>query len=278
MMVKDLDFQYDKDNHALQGISFQVRKGERIAILGPNGAGKSTLLHILAGLRIPTRGRVEVGGVDVGGRRKAGYVPGVGILFQDPDDQLIMPTVEEDVAFGPLNLGLERETVNDRVAEALRITGMEEFRNRIPFHLSFGEKKRVAMAGVLAMKPEILLLDEPTANLDPAGRRKLIDFLKTLKCTIILATHDITSAIELTDRALIIKGSLLAQGNFHELFRSPGILKSAGLELPDIPLLFTSLAELGLWKGTIPLRRSEALEVFKNNETRKEIQNIKKDE
>ena len=207
-----------------------------MALLGPNGAGKSTLLTVLAGLERPAvGGEALVNGTVLNGKRKPGYVPGVGILFQDPDDQIFMPTVEEDVAFGPINLGLEGEAVRMRVQMALKLTGLEGFGKRVPHHLSFGERKRVALAGVLAMEPDVLLLDEPTANLDPRGRRELMEFLGRLKCTLIVATHDLTAAAMMTEQAVVLDRRVLWEGRFDELFADEKLLERGGLERIAIP-------------------------------------------
>jgi len=235
--VKDLAFTYEDGRRALHDVSFTAGEGERVAILGPNGAGKSTLLMLLAGLIRAASGHATVNGTRLDSRRKPGYVRGVGILFQDPDDQIFMPTVEEDVAFGPINLGLEREVVEMRVDMALRLTGLEDLRERVPHHLSFGEKKRVALAGVLAMEPEVLLLDEPTANLDPRGRGELVEFLRNLKCTILVATHDLFSALEMTERAIVLKGTILGSGEYRDLFADEDVMERASLRLPDLETL-----------------------------------------
>lgn len=230
-----MSYEYGDGQKALEDVSFAVGEGERVAILGPNGAGKSTLLTVLAGLIRATGGHAIVNGIHLDSKRKPGYVQGVGILFQDPDDQIFMPTVEEDVAFGPINLGLEREIVELRVEKALHLTGLEDFRERVPHHLSFGEKKRVALAGVLAMEPDVLLLDEPTANLDPKGRRELIEFLHRLKCTILVATHDLLSAVEMTDRTIVLDGSVIWKGGYPELFGNETVMKRSCLEIPTLP-------------------------------------------
>lgn len=210
-------------------------------------------------------------GLDIGARKKPAYITGVGILFQDPDDQIFMPTVEEDVAFGPINMGLPAEEVEIRVEAALNATGLSDYRKRIPHHLSLGEKKRVAIAGVLAMKPDILLLDEPTANLDPRGRKELIQLLRTLDCTILMATHDLDSAMEITDGALLLDRRLLAEGSYPELLSDPELLTRGNLEMPDIPALFSRLKATGSWNGEIPLTTEEAVTSLIAHLSRSEI-------
>ena len=232
--MKDLKFTYGDGQKALDGVSFSVREGERVAIVGPNGAGKSTLLNVLAGLVRPSGGEAVVRATTIDPKRKPAYIPGVGILFQEPDDQIFMPTVEEDVAFGPINMGLEKDAVRVRVDMALRLTGLDGFGKRVPHHLSFGEKKRVALAGVLAMEPEILLLDEPTANLDPRGRRELMDFLANLKCTLVFATHDLASAIEMTDRTIVLNRTVLWEGGYRALFADKQLMERANLEFQNM--------------------------------------------
>jgi len=256
--IEGLTYTYPDGNRALEGVNLEVKKGERWAVLGPNGAGKSTLLHLIAGLKRPASGSVEVPGRGIEGKRRKGNIPGVGILFQDPDDQLIMPTVEEDVAFGPLNIGLSADEVEKRVEWALKQTEMWEYRKRVPHHLSIGEKKRAAIAGVLAMKPDVLLLDEPTANLDPLARERLLNLLSTLEITLIIATHDQSAAIALTGKAVLLNRRVIGSGDYSALLSSPELMERAGILPPDIPALFLKLRKMGMWEQDIPLDVEEA--------------------
>jgi cobalt/nickel transport system ATP-binding protein len=186
----------------------------------------------MAGLFLPTEGSLSIRGELVTKKNLVKARSNVGLLFQDPDDQIFMPTVWDDVAFGPINIGLDQATVEERVAEAIEMAGIQGYEQRVPHHLSFGEKKRVAIAGVLAMKPSILLLDEPTANLDPQGRRDLMEILDSLEATQVFATHDFSVAYELTAQAVLLMRSIIFQGTFRELVEKPDILKQANLELP----------------------------------------------
>jgi len=208
--VRDLHYTYPDGVEALKGVSFNVEEGECVGIVGPNGAGKSTLLlhlnGLLRGFSPNGKAPVLVKGMPVedGNLRQIRRL--VGLVFQDPDDQLFSPTVFEDVAFGPLNLGLDAREVEERVASALRALGLEGYENRSPHHLSFGEKKRVAIAAVLSTSPEVLVLDEPTANLDPLGRWELIELLKDLPQTKVIASHDLGMIRELCERVVLLNG------------------------------------------------------------------------
>ena len=184
--LKQVDYRYPESQPALQDVNLRIAPGEKVALVGPNGAGKSTLLHLMAGLFRPSAGAVEVGGVRSSKKEAPQVRRQVGFLFQDPDDQIFMPSVFEDVAFGPINMKLSEEEVKQRVAKAMADCGISDFGDRVPHRLSLGEKKRVAMAGLLAMSPDILLLDEPTANLDPLGRRDLGRVLQACPETIFL--------------------------------------------------------------------------------------------
>lgn len=227
--VRELEYSYEDGSPALDGISLDVSSGEIVAVLGPNGAGKSTLLRLLAGLLDPKKGSVQVDGIDIHGKKGDEARRKVGLLFQDPDDQIFMPRVWDDVAFGPINLRLEKDEVERRVEEAMSLAGLTGYEDRVPHHLSFGEKKRVAIAGVLAMKPDILLLDEPTANLDPRGRRELVETVKGLGCTIIIATHDLEAASLVADRAYILSREIIGEGTIDELMADKCLMERADL-------------------------------------------------
>ncbi len=231
--VESLDFSYPDGHQALSGIDLHVHHGERVALLGPNGAGKTTLLLHLNGILRPTSGTVRVAGLEVSDESALEVRRRVGLVFQDPDDQLFMPTVGQDVAFGPANFGLEGEELDARVAEALSAVSMLDAVERAPHHLSYGERRRVAIATVLAMRPEILVLDEPTSNLDPASRRELIDVLRDLPITQLVVTHDLPFALELCPRSLVIDdGRIVASDETVEILTDEGLMKSHRLELP----------------------------------------------
>ena len=234
--IKDLAFAYPDGNQALYGVNLAIKKGERVALLGPNGAGKTTLVMHLNGIHPSMHGSVHVAGDLVDAKNPESIKKirhKVGIVFQDPDDQLFMPTVYEDVAFGPYNAGLRDDELDEAVHRALELVGMYEFKDRPPHHLSFGQRRRVAVATVLAMKPEILVLDEPSSNLDPASRRELADILRSLDITMIMVTHDLPYANELCERALILSGGVIAaDGKTTELLKDKELLKKHRLELP----------------------------------------------
>ncbi|MEV2242585.1 ABC transporter ATP-binding protein [Micromonospora sp. NPDC049891] len=233
--VRGVRYAYPDGHVALHGVDLTVARGERVALLGPNGAGKTTLVLHLNGILTPTEGQIAVGGLAVGRDRAtlAEIRRRVGIVFQDPDDQLFLPTVAEDVAFGPANLGLRGPELAARVDEALAAVGMSEHRDRTPHHLSFGQRRRVAVATVLAMRPEILVLDEPSSNLDPAARRELAGILRTLPVTLLMVTHDLPYAFELCDRSVILDGGrIVADGPTPELLDDEELLARHRLELP----------------------------------------------
>jgi cobalt/nickel transport system ATP-binding protein len=236
LVIEELAFAYPDGNQALYGVNLTIKQGERVALLGPNGAGKTTLILHLNGILTAGHGKVYVAGklVDSNDKESLKLIRSkVGVVFQDPDDQLFMPTVGQDVAFGPYNMGLRNEELNKVVEESLALVGMLEFKDRAPHHLSFGQRRRVAVATVLAMKPEILVLDEPSSNLDPASRRELADILRSLDITIIMVTHDLPYANELCERALILSGGVIASdGKTSELLRDAALLKKHRLELP----------------------------------------------
>lgn len=224
---------YPDGHEALRGVSLRIGAGERVAVLGPNGAGKSTLCLHLNGILEPTRGSVRVCGLPVGGENLLEVRRRVGVVFQDPDDMLFMPTVAQDVAFGPSNLGFSNAEVKERVGQALAAVGMEEVKDRPPHHLSFGQKKRVATAAVLSMEPEILVLDEPSSNLDPRSRREFGEILAGLSQTIVMVTHDLPYALEVCDRAVILDGGrAVADGQISDVFNDPELLRAHDLELP----------------------------------------------
>jgi cobalt/nickel transport system ATP-binding protein len=234
--ISGLAFAYPDGNQALFGVNLTVAKGERVALLGPNGAGKTTLVMHLNGIHTAQRGVVSIAGekIDAADKESLKKVRSqVGIVFQDPDDQLFMPTVREDIAFGPYNMGYRGSELDAIVNEALEQVGMLNFADRAPHHLSFGQRRRVAVAGVLAMKPEILVLDEPSSNLDPASRRELATILKSLDITIFMVTHDLPYALELCERAVVLSGGLIAEDSSTRALLADGEkLAKYRLELP----------------------------------------------
>ncbi|MFE9707756.1 energy-coupling factor ABC transporter ATP-binding protein [Streptomyces sp. NPDC005930] len=231
--VSGLAFAYPDGHQALFGVDFSVARGERVALLGPNGAGKTTLVLHLNGILSGGTGTVTVAGLPVDRRNMAEIRRRVGIVFQDPDDQLFMPTVREDVAFGPAAAGVKGAELEACVERALTLVGMAEFKDRPPHHLSFGQRRRVAVATVLAMEPEILVLDEPSSNLDPASRRELADILRSLDVTVLMVTHDLPYALELCPRALVLSdGVIAADGPTAELLSDDALMRAHRLELP----------------------------------------------
>ena len=236
LLIEELAFAYPDGNQALFGVNLKISKGERVALLGPNGAGKTTLVMHLNGILSTLHGKVFVAGKLVDSKDKEGLKQirsKVGIVFQDPDDQLFMPTVGQDVAFGPYNMGLRDAELDEVVTQALSMVGMLEYKDRPPHHLSFGQRRRVAVATVLAMKPEILVLDEPSSNLDPASRRELAEILRSLDITIIMVTHDLPYAYELCERSLILSGGIIAaDGKTEDILKNEELLKKHRLELP----------------------------------------------
>ena len=234
--ISDLAYAYPDGNQALYGVNLSINQGERVALLGPNGAGKTTLVLHLNGI-IPTmQGQVRVAGELVDSKNAESIKSvrhKVGIVFQDPDDQLFMPTVGQDVAFGPYNAGLRGIELDKAVKEALELVGMSEFIDRPPHHLSFGQRRRVAVATVLAMKPEILVMDEPSSNLDPAARRELAEIITSLDVTLLMVTHDLPFAHELCQRAVILSaGIVAADDEISRVLSDKQLLTAHRLELP----------------------------------------------
>ncbi len=230
--IQDLSYTYPDGHAALRGVSLNIRACEKVALVGPNGAGKSTLLLHLNGI-LSGEGRVQVAGLEVNGPNLGQVRSCVGLVFQSPDDQLFSPTVYEDVAFGPIYQGLPEAEVRARVEEALQVVGMSAYARRVSHHLSMGEKKRIAIATVLSMKPEILALDEPTAGLDPRARRGLINLLAGLPLTMLVSTHDMLMVRELFPRMVIMdEGRVVADGPTRALLEDAALLEAHGLEKP----------------------------------------------
>ncbi|WP_431843269.1 energy-coupling factor ABC transporter ATP-binding protein [Calidifontibacter indicus] len=231
--VRGLAFAYPDGHQALFGVDLHVHRGERVALLGPNGAGKTTLVLQLNGILRAGAGSVAVSGLPVEDRNILEIRRRVGVVFQDPDDQLFMPTVRDDVAFGPRNLGLKGADLDRRVADALEQVGMNDFADRPPHHLSFGQRRRVAIATVLAMQPEILVMDEPSSNLDPASRREIAEIVRSLDVTMLMVTHDLPYAVELCERSVILSGGVIAaDGATTDLLADAELMRTHRLELP----------------------------------------------
>jgi cobalt/nickel transport system ATP-binding protein len=235
LKLTNLAFAYPDGHQALFGVNLEIKKGERVAVLGPNGAGKTTLVLHLNGILNGT-GEVEVAGLKLNVDDKENLLEirrRVGIVFQDPDDQLFMPTVREDVEFGPFNMGLRGSALESRVNFALAQVGMTDFAERAPHHLSFGQRRRVALATVLAMEPEILIMDEPSSNLDPASRRELADIVRSLDVTVLMVTHDLPYALELCPRSVILSGGVIVSDkSTREILNDEKLMAENRLELP----------------------------------------------
>ena len=229
----DVHYRYPNGYEALCGVSFCITHGEKVALVGANGAGKSTLLLHTNGLLIPSQGEVVMGGIKLTRRTLPLVRQSVGLVFQDSDNQLFMPTVEEDVAFGPSNMRLEPEEIRRRVTEALDAVGALDLRGESPFRLSGGQKKRVAIATVLSMEPSVLVMDEPTSNLDPRARRQIIDLIRRFGHTTLIATHDMEMVLDLCDRTIVMKqGRIVADGSTRHVFGDLALLEECGLEQP----------------------------------------------
>ena len=231
--IHDLSFSYPDGHQALSQTNLDLLRGEKVALVGPNGAGKSTLLIHLNGILHKQSGQIEICGLSLTDQNLGRIRAMVGLVFQSPDDQLFSPTVFDDVAFGPIYQGLSPDIVKARVYEALRMVRMEDYAQRVSHHLSVGEKKRIAIATVLSMQPEVLVLDEPSAGLDPRARRGLINLLRELPQTMIVATHDLPLVKELLPRTIIMdQGKIVADGNTSQILSDEDLLAEHGLEKP----------------------------------------------
>ena len=230
---KNVSFRYPDGTEALQDVSFRITHGESVGIIGANGAGKSTLLLHMNGSLMPTSGTVNIGDLYLTRQTRQEIRRKVGIVFQNPDDQLFMPTVYEDVAFGPLNLGMDEAAVRERVKATLNLVNSFELRNKPPHHLSCGQKSAVAIASVMAVEPDILAMDEPAANLDPKSRRLLINLLKTFTHSRIIASHDLDLILDVCQRCIVIReGMVVADGQSREILSNRTLLEANNLELP----------------------------------------------
>ena len=266
LSIKNLSYTYPDGTHALKNINMEILKGQKVAIMGPNGAGKSTLFSHFNGLTEPKSGYLEIDGKKMEYDKKSllEVRQKVGIVFQDPNDQLFAPTVKEDVAFGPMNLGLSYEEVEKRVNEALELVGMEKFKDKTPHHLSGGQQKRVAIAGIIAMKPEIMILDEPTAGLDPQGVDKVLDILNNLNkdgMSIVISSHDIEMVNGFAEKIFVLnEGEILASGDKQEIFSDKELLKKAHLKAPITTEILYQLKEKGFDVDTTKINISEVVD------------------
>jgi len=230
---KKVTFRYPDGTQALRDVSFRITHGESVGIIGSNGAGKSTLLLHMNGYLMPSSGTVNIGDIYLTRQTRQEIRRKVGVVFQNPDDQLFMPTVYEDVAFGPLNLGMDEAAVRERVEAALGLVNGLDLQNKPPHHLSCGQKSSVAIASVMAVEPDILAMDEPAANLDPKSRRGLINLLKTFKHSKIIASHDLDLILDVCHRCIVIReGTVVADGPAQEILTNKRLLEENNLELP----------------------------------------------
>ena len=264
--TKNLSYTYHDGTQALKNVNIKIRKGEKIAIMGPNGAGKSTLFSHFNGLNEPTSGHVEIDGEKIIFERDEliKVRQKVGIVFQDPNDQLFAPTVKEDVAFGPMNLGLDYDEVEKRIRESLEMVGMSGFEEKTPHHLSGGQQKRVAIAGIIAMRPDIMILDEPTAGLDPEGVDKVLDILNNLNnegISIVISSHDIEMVNQFADKIFVLHdGEIIAEGDKHQIFSDKELLKKAHLKAPVTTEILYKLKENGIDVDTEKISIEETVE------------------
>lgn len=238
----NVHYTYSNGYEALKGVSFRIGHGEKVALVGANGAGKSTLLLHSNGLLLPTQGDVNIGDIPVCRKTLPIIRQTVGLVFQNPDDQLFMPTVAEDVAFGPINMKLPPPEIERRVTQALEDVGASALRDRTAYQLSGGQKRSVAIATVLSMGPDILVMDEPSSNLDPKARRQLINLVRSFTHTCLIATHDLEMVWELCERTIVMKdGMILADGSTQDIFIDKCLLEESGLEQPYQAILKHSL-------------------------------------
>ena len=260
--VEGVSFSYPGGHEVLQHVSCAIRKGEKVALIGPNGAGKSTFMSLLNGVEMPSVGKVVIGDLEVNRDNLIKVRRQVGVVFQDPDDQLFCPTVFDDVAFGPLNLGLSPDEIHDRVQEALALVGLTGFEQRSSFHLSFGERKRLALATVLSYQPDVLVFDEPSTNMDPLNRRRLINWLQASDKTILLCTHDLDIALEVCSRCLVlVGGKIVADGPASEILYDRHFLEANNLELP-LALMTHELLHEKLKSGQMDAEHRRIIEKF----------------
>ncbi|WP_088227405.1 ATP-binding cassette domain-containing protein [Desulfosporosinus sp. FKB] len=269
--VSEVSYIYNDGHQALKNINMSIRKGERIAILGPNGAGKSTLFQLFNGLLKATSGKVSIKDLPVQKENLPEIRRSIGMVFQDPDDQLFNSSVRQEIAYGLMNMRISGQALEDAIAWALKVVGMQGFEAKSPHNLSGGEKKRIALASVLAMKPEVLVLDEPTAALDPRGVSKLVRLLNSINrdlgITLIFATHDVDIVPLLADRVyLLSKGEIVLDGTTAEVFRHKETIRQIDLRLPRVAHLAELLARDGNLNMTnLPLTIGQAKHLLEDN-------------
>ncbi|MHA1265595.1 MAG: energy-coupling factor ABC transporter ATP-binding protein [Candidatus Helarchaeota archaeon] len=261
--VKNLSYRYPDKTLALQNISFQIKTGECVGLIGPNGAGKSTLLLTLMGFLKPFKGSITLFKQELNNKTKKNLRMQIGMVFQDPNDQLFSPTLWEDLAFGPYNLGYDQDEINRRIDKTLQIIGLEKYKDKPPHHMSFGEKKRAALGTILTMDPKILLLDEPFSNLDPESYAEILQLIQSFKeqnLTIIIATHDVDVLPNLVDRCILLDdGHIIIDSSVHEVLSDFELLMTHKLRMPLIGQLFYKLQNHHLLKdGRLPLTLNEA--------------------
>jgi cobalt/nickel transport system ATP-binding protein len=264
--VEGLSYSYSDGTKALDDVSLTINEGEKVVVVGPNGAGKTTFfLHLNGTIKNPD-GNVLVFGKRIADLKIEDRIHQVGVVFQDPDDQLFMPTVFDDVAFGPINMGLDKGEVENRVHKALSKVGLEGFEEKVPHNLSYGQKKRVALAAVLSMEPKVLVLDEPTANLDPKSRVDFISLISDLNerdgITTIIAMHDVNALPALADRVYVLNKRIVAEGSPRDIFSDWSLLNENNLEAPDVFKLFKVLNCFGYSSEDLPLSFDEAVEIL----------------
>lgn len=231
--ARELYYSYPDGHKAVNGMSFTIHHGESVGIIGMNGAGKSTILMLLMGIIFPDSGEVLVGDIHLTKKTMAAIRQRLGMVFQNPDDQLFMPTVFDDAAFGPRNYKLDEKEVENRVNNALALVGISDLKDRVPYKLSGGEKRAAAIASVLSMQPDVLIMDEPTSALDPKARRRVMELLKSFEHTKIITSHDLDMVYDLCSRVIVIKdGRVAADGPANEILTDRGLLDNCGLELP----------------------------------------------
>ncbi|MEL4305399.1 ABC transporter ATP-binding protein [Methanococcoides sp. LMO-2] len=262
--ITDLNYSYPDGTKALDNVNIEIEQGEKIVIMGPNGAGKTTLFLHLNGVIRSDQDCVKIFGQNIGKMKTEDRIREVGVVFAEPDDQLFMSTVYDDVAFGPLNMGLDEEEVDRRVKKALATVGLEGFEEKVPHHMSFGQKKKAALAAVLSMEPRVLVLDEPTANLDPKSRADLIRVINDLNrnhgITTIIAMHDINALSELADRVYVLNRSIVAEGTTRDIFSDPILVKENNLDAPDIFKFFKIMNCFGGAHSQTPMSIDESVE------------------
>ncbi|PJI10032.1 MULTISPECIES: energy-coupling factor ABC transporter ATP-binding protein [Clostridium] len=275
--IKNASYSYDQSNLALKNVNLTINSGEKVAILGENGAGKSTLFQLFNGLIVPDKGKVIVDGLEINKKNLLKIRSKVGMIFQDSDDQLFNSTVHQEIAYGLMNMGIKGQELEASIKWALKAVGIEGYEKRSPFNLSGGEKKRVALASVLAMKPKVLVLDEPTAALDPRGVSQIVKLLNyinsKLHITLIFATHDVDIVPLLADRIYLLnKGEIVLSGTTKEVFSNKKVIRDIGLRLPRIAHLAEILEKDGVIKldnGELPLTIGQIRRVLENQKNRK---------